>query len=638
MNWIPPVAFLLLLTLAPARAADAPGGLAVRERLARALDLVGMSPGDLSVRDARMWRLNEKRFRELGIMVGDFPLPAGRDALRPSLVDLALRSPVDALTLGLKLHAGMTPPILSGLVRGRAISLGGRPLSPIVDPSSLGHGQPSWVSTVNDLRRMIGTRLKAQELTGDLATMSRIMLDGVPAEEVGATRRAFDALASADCRPLLDLVLQIAHLANRDRAEKGVSPLLTPLRITTADGDIVIGTLGDDVYEQDAVFLFDPGGNDIYRNNAGGTSTPGEVAILIDLSGNDRYESKRPFTQGAAFRGVGALIDLGGDDVYIGDDFCQGAAVAGVGVLIDLDGVDSFTADQFAQGAAAFGYGVLIDGGGDDTYSVGRLGQGLGRTAGVGVLRDEGGDDVYRCEPRYESMYSQWTGGRKVHWSFAQGCGFGFYCRYSEPTDAGPDRLVMREMFPGGVGVLIDESGDDSYDGSMYAQGTAYFYGLGILLDRSGNDRYRATWYGQAAAPHYAAGILVDGAGDDEYVGMNQVQGNGRDFSTAVFLDLGGNDRYVAEDRAQGCGDLDDGYGIFIDFSGDDFYDAKKRSARGFATNRNPARQPTRTRPYRDVGVFLDLAGRDEYAGKARGADSSSWIQNATGRGLGEDD
>ena len=33
-----------------------------------------------------------------------------------------------------------------------------------------------------------------------------------------------------------------------------------------------------------------------------------------------------------------------------------------------------------------------------------------------------------------------------------------------------------------------------------------------------------------------------------------------------------------------------------------------------------------------------DLGGKDEYSGKARGRDGRTWIQNATGRGLGSDD
>ncbi len=123
LNRILGVVFLFLLFGASARATDAPRGLEVRERLARALDRVGMCPGDLQVRDVRKWRINEQRYREMGIMVGEFPLPSESDPLRPRLVDLALRSPVSALTLGLKLDVGMSPAELRGLVSGNTMAI-----------------------------------------------------------------------------------------------------------------------------------------------------------------------------------------------------------------------------------------------------------------------------------------------------------------------------------------------------------------------------------------------------------------------------------------------------------------------------------------------------------------------------------
>ena len=104
---------------------------------------------------------------------------------------------------------------------------------------------------------------------------------------------------------------------------------------------------------------------------------------------------------------------------------------------------------------------------------------------------------------------------------------------------------------------------------------------------------------------------------------------------------VGGTDNQWTADLTGGNkllgGDLNDSYGFFIDYGGNDRYHAEKATARGFATNRDPKRQPTRDRPYLDLSVFLDLGGTDEYTGPARGADGTTWIQNRTGRGIGMD-
>lgn len=549
-----------------------------------------------------------------------FPFPGATDPLRPPLVDRALRSPGAATELGLDLLGGDLPD----------------DLAPFVELPEAGAG-----ATVDLLRERLAEldRIVRERIPSlpEPALLAGWPIGGVQAEHVKTARQVFDGLAGLDTRDLALRALAIAALARAIDPDSREWPE-TVERTETPLGAVVIGTRGDDEYTEEAWLLVDPGGNDVYRNRAGGVRMGPGTSLLVDLGGNDRYESEDFFSQGSAFGGVGVLVDVSGDDRYAGGDCSQGAAVVGVGLLCDGGGSDSFTADRYAQGAGTFGYGLLlVEGREDDRYRLGKQGQGYGRTAGYGVLRDRGGNDVYETGTKYESMYSQWTGGRKVYWSFAQGCGFGFYCRYDEKTPDGGSRLVTREMFPGGVGLLLDDEGDDAYRASMYGQGTAYFYGLGLCVDRAGNDSYTASWYGQGAAPHFAAGVLADGGGDDTYVGMHQVQGNGRDFSVGVLLDLAGDDAYTAEDRVQGCGDLRDGYGIFVDAAGKDRYDAKRESARGWATETNPERQPTKEHPYADVGVFLDLGGRDVYEGKAAGADGKTWVDARTKRGVGLD-
>jgi hypothetical protein len=611
---------LLLLTLLGGQATGSPQETRkqIEGALETALSRIGRQAPDLAVRDVRFWRESEARLRKRGRLT--CATPGETDPLRPTLVDRALRSPAQALWMGVDAAEGRLPKALDWI----------RP--PTSDPAPI--SIEAFAAELRALDEAVMALLPKLPEVDHLPTWA---LAGVDSEQVKRARAAFDTLGQADLMPLARRALRLAAQARRVTAGKDGWPKQV-LRTPTPLGDLVIGTLGDDVYEDDAWLLVDPGGNDSYGNNAGGTRKGAATAALIDLAGNDHYETEAPVSQGAALAGIGLLIDLSGDDTFVAGDIAQGAALLGIGILLDDAGADSYAADRYAQGAGMFGLGALLAGGSDnDHYLLQQLGQGLGRTSGYGVLRDEGGDDRYEAGNKYESMYSKWTGGRKVHWSFAQGCGLGMYCRYNEQTGDGGSLLVTREMFPGGVGLLHDDAGNDVYVGSMYAQGTAYFYGLGLCVDRRGNDSYTATWYGQGAAPHFAVGVLADGAGNDTYRGMHQVQGNGRDFSTGVLVDLSGDDSYTAEDRVQGCGDLRDGYGIFLDARGDDQYEATRPSARGWATADKPEQQPTPERPYADVGIFLDLGGKDRYAGKAHGRDRTTWIDKRTGRGVGLD-
>jgi len=578
---------LFLVFTVTAEGRDTAEGWRLRNEVAAALRHIGLSPGDLVVRDIRAWETNAERRRAQGHWAGDWPAPRERDPLRPPLVDRALRHPLEALRIGVALAGGNAVqgmPSRSSRGGFNLVPRLGR-LEPLETSEFLWGLLAEFGSLDHEIRVGLGTNTVETRLP-------EWMIGGLEAGDLARARRVFDRLGTRDVESARRAALRFAASIMRAPPKWPVRwPTEAPVRWKTEDGVIYIGTEGPDVYREDAWIIIDPGGDDLYLNNAGGASGWHRAACVIDLAGNDRYLTDAPFSQGAARFGVGILIDLEGDDTYLGKEFCQGAALVGVGLLLDGGGRDRFVADRFAQGAAAFGHGMLRSLGSDgDTYHVEQYGQGFARTAGYGTLEDHGGDDRYVAGTKYpSSMYSQWTGGRTVHWSFAQGCSFGFYCRYDEPDGAGGRRLVTREMFPGGVGLLIDHDGHDNYEGSMYAQGTAYFYGLGMLIDRAGNDRYRATWYGQGAAPHFAAGILVDAAGDDVYEGMHQVQGNGRDFSVGVFVDLIGDDRYFAEDRVQGCGDLADGYGIFIDAAGNDVYEATRKTA---TTSTRPRGRP----------------------------------------------
>jgi len=429
------------------------------------------------------------------------------------------------------------------------------------------------------------------------------------------------------------------------RATIGLDGVTGPVTMTaeTPWGLFVVGGPGANIYAPEALdriaFLIEPGGDDVYRGRA--ASAVGTLlrplSAVVDFAGNDLYEARdRSYAIGGAVLGIAALLDLAGDDIYCGEDGSCGAGFFGAGVLYDGAGVDIFEGRNLSQGAGAFGLGVLISdcapeappgpelepdrafeagliavpGTGarpirydeNDTYLCARQSQGFASTFGAGLLYDREGNDTYR------------SGGRYLHapllphdfQSLSQGFSIGF-----------------RPRAAGGVGILIDEAGNDYYDAEVYAQGAAYWYSLGLLFDGGGNDRYLETQYGQGAGIHLAIGSLWDRGGDDHYISKNGVtQGTAHDLSVGLLLDESGRDYYMV-DAAHGFS-ITNSAAIFIDALGDDFY----------ATYGGGQGSLTWARGFCGAGIFLDLEGRDTYPANSPGQDGAVWSQQAYGVGI----
>ena len=326
--------------------------------------------------------------------------------------------------------------------------------------------------------------------------------------------------------------------------------------INTTAGKVLIGGTGDNVYTEDAALIIDLGGNDKYFNHAGGSTRLNPFSVVIDLSGNDTYTSTEDFAQGAGLLGGGFLIDLEGDDIYTARNFSQGTGILGVGILADLAGRDQYTAIAVAQGAGSFGVGVLAEGGGDDSYFGNYFVQGAGDTGGFGAIVEAAGNDNYFAGGLFEDLRAP----GKSYKSLSQGFGFGDR----------PDESIVGAS--GGIGVIAEAEGNDTYVADYFAQGSSYWFSLGILDDRKGNDRYISGRYSQGAGIHLSAGILIDGEGDDVYLAdFGVAQGCGHDYGIGFLLDNGGNDRYISGVIAQGAGN-DNGIGVLSDNGGDDNY------------------------------------------------------------------
>lgn len=307
-----------------------------------------------------------------------------------------------------------------------------------------------------------------------------------------------------------------------------------------------------------------------------------------------------------AWEGPWGKLVIGGtgSNVYEGDDFIG---------IIDLGG------DDIYRGRVASAIGLpgrsplsfVLDLGGNDRFEGGNFTQGFG-FLGVGVLMALGEGDNY-----YSADFC------------AQGAGL---C---------------------GVGWLIDEGGNDTFQADSFAQGAGMF-GFGHLVNAGGHDVYRVARYAQGFAGVRGAGVLSDGGGNDLYyaggkylhqplfndryqslsqgfaignrgagvaggVALLLDEGDGNDvfhadiygqgssywYSLGMLVSQGGNDTFTLGQYGQGAG-IHLSSGILVNLAGNDTYTNVHGVGTGGAHDWS-------------VGWLIDRAGNDLYQGNGQG-------------------
>lgn len=323
----------------------------------------------------------------------------------------------------------------------------------------------------------------------------------------------------------------------------------------TPFGLVLVGGEGDNLYPAGDLFLvIDLGGNDFYFfderfNPEEPDEFTGGCCTVIDLKGDDFYEGSRN-GPAAGILAYDTIVDLDGDDLYAAGDIGLGAGLMGLGLLIDVKGDDRYTAGAFSLGAASHGAGLLIDGEGGDVFKATGFCQGFAGPSGLGCLLDESGYDLYLCLPREtDRCAAQET--VLLETTFSQGAFAAFEGKQES----------------GGIGLLLDLEGDDSYRGGLHSQGAAAGRGIGLLLDGRGYDFFNGRNQSQGYGCNGGIGILRDLMGNDHYLAGDLVQGVGEDGSLGFLIDDMGDDRYSAlgtaqgMNRAGGTGMLSDGQG-----------------------------------------------------------------------------
>ena len=409
--------------------------------------------------------------------------------------------------------------------------------------------------------------------------------------------------------------------ANGDIRVEGVTGAVVE-KIDTPYGAIIIGGKGPNTYDFDRMpgvcAVIDLGGDDTYIEGVVGLERP--VLVIADLGGHNVYRGSKPGIQGGAILGVSMLLNMGGHAVYEARDVAQGSAVAGIGILIDYDGRSRYRGLRRVQGQALGGLGVLVERNGGNDFHAAMWAQGFGGPLGFGLLDCNVGNNHYYCGGMWRDSYPETPGCE----GWGQGVGAG-----------------LRAVAAGGIGVILDNGGENVYEFDYLSHGGGYWSGLGFARDFGGNTKRLITRTAYNGGPrtqpsfqrfgcgwgcHYSMGFLFDDGGDDVYEGTIMGSGMAWDCSMGVLCDFAGNDHYKATGGLTQGSSNQMGLGILFDYSGDDVYDGYTQ---GYAS-------PSMSyHPLPDCGgnfaFLIDYGGNDTYG---CGASNNTYIDRGCSGGF----
>jgi hypothetical protein len=349
---------------------------------------------------------------------------------------------------------------------------------------------------------------------------------------------------------------------------------------------LVIDLGGDDLYrgfiaasadaDHGNAVVIDLDGNDTYTSAVLGLATGRlGVGLLIDQAGDDVYQLQMG-SGGTGFAGLGILFDGSGNDVYMGSRLTQGAAIGGLGLLFDAAGNDRYTSHGFAVGfGGPQGVGAMIDLHGNDEYQCGNK--------YPSAYNAEDAPNGKPDDPLYQyDCFGLGTGsGRRILSSRPEWLDYNLAGGWGLVLDAeGNDHYVSANFSQGhgyffGTGVLLDLDGNDQYAAARYGHGSSAHYGVGLFSDRRGADHYTSTgpFYNSGVAWDHAVSAMIDAGTDNDRYALALSTGLGKaDHSGwALFIDEGGDDAYQLKD---GFGlSAEHGVGSFFDLKGNDRYE-----------------------------------------------------------------
>ena len=376
------------------------------------------------------------------------------------------------------------------------------------------------------------------------------------------------------------LVVVGGHGPNTYDLEKGAA-----LIIDLGGNDTYRGTIGASPNSDlGNSVVIDLSGNDTYQPAPLGLATGrAGIGIVIDHSGDDTYRLAHG-SGGVGLAGLGILYDGEGQDIYEGNRFTQGAAFGGFGLLVDRAGDDRYTSFGYALGfGAPLGVGALIDVSGNDFYECG------GRYPSA--YNETDAPNAHPQDPVFQyDCFGLGTGSglrvfskQPAHRALSLAGGWGLFVDLD-----GRDRYRSANFSQGhgyffGLGVKLDLNGDDEHQAARYGHGTAAHFGVGLNIDYQGKDRYgsKGPFYNGGAAWDGSVALAVDGGPDSDFydlpvstgLGMGDLGGWG------LFIEEGGADQYAVS-RGLGQG-AEHSLGAFFDLEGRDDYSSVSPPAKG---------------------------------------------------------
>ena len=378
---------------------------------------------------------------------------------------------------------------------------------------------------------------------------------------------------------------------------------------------LIIDVGGKDLYRgmiaasadenQGNAVVIDLNGDDTYDGAPLGLATGRlGVGLLIDHAGDDVYQLDMG-SGGAGFGGLGTLFDTKGNDVYMGSRLTQGAAIGGLGLLLDAAGNDRFTSHGFAIGfGGPLGVGAVIDITGDDHYQCGDTYPSAYNAQDA--LTGKPGDPLYQYD-----CFGLGAGSgqriltKKLEWqAYSLAGGWGLLLDIEGHDHYDSANFSQGQGYFFGAGMKLDLDGDDEHQAARYGHGASAHFGVGLFIDRHGDDRYGSSgpFYNGGVAWDSSVSLMIDaGKGRDIYA-FDRSTGLGRaDYAGwGLFIDEGGADQYQAK---TGFGDSSEkSVAGFFDLAGKDTYTLPPDSS-----------IPADTRPsdgrlffYPQGGVFVD--------------------------------
>lgn len=376
------------------------------------------------------------------------------------------------------------------------------------------------------------------------------------------------------------LVVVGGHGPNTYDLEKGAA-----LIIDLGGNDTYRGTIGASPNSDlGNSVVIDLSGNDTYQPAPLGLAAGrAGIGIVIDHSGDDTYRLA-PGSGGVGLAGLGILYDGEGQDIYEGNRFTQGAAFGGFGLLVDRAGDDRYSSFGYALGfGAPLGVGALIDVSGNDFYECG------GRYPSA--YNETDAPNAHPQDPVFQyDCFGLGTGSglrvfskQPAHRALSLAGGWGLFIDLD-----GRDRYRSANFSQGhgyffGLGVKLDLNGDDEHQAARYGHGTAAHFGVGLNIDYQGKDRYgsKGPFYNGGAAWDGSVALAVDGGPDSDFydlpastgLGMGDLGGWG------LFIEEGGADQYAVS-RGLGQG-AEHSLGAFFDLEGRDDYSSVSPPAKG---------------------------------------------------------